>query len=94
MSPADEAAAWRKWFEENGWKGWDLFIGPCAHGRDPFTRCSVCGELNPLAARDLAVAAREREACARAAGKHLRNVFDQPTMAAEVEAVIRARGGT
>lgn len=42
--------------ELNGWG----FIGPCAHGRDPFTRCDTCERLTPLAAALLA----EREACA------------------------------
>jgi len=23
------------------------FAGPCAHGRDPYTRCDTCGEMEP-----------------------------------------------
>lgn len=30
--------------------GWKSFIGPCEHGRDPWTRCSVCGEGNAVQA--------------------------------------------
>lgn len=32
--------------ELNGWG----FIGPCAHGCDPFTRCDTCERLTPLRA--------------------------------------------
>lgn len=24
------------------------FTGPCVHGRDPFTRCEACGDLEPI----------------------------------------------
>jgi hypothetical protein len=36
------------------------FIGPCAHGRDPYDRCDLCGGLAP----HVAAVAAEREACA------------------------------
>lgn len=32
------------------YEGWDLFLGPCAHGRDPWDRCDVCGEGDAVTA--------------------------------------------
>mgnify|MGYP001606128606 FL=1 len=33
---------------------WDTFVGPCVHGRDPFTRCGDCMHLMAADARALA----------------------------------------
>lgn len=42
------------------------FYGPCAHGRDPYTRCHTCGNLTPTQAMVAAAVAAETEACAKA----------------------------
>jgi hypothetical protein len=31
---------------ESAWS-MGAFTGPCAHGRDPYTRCDSCGEMDP-----------------------------------------------
>jgi hypothetical protein len=36
----------------------DIFIGPCVHGRDPYTRCDTCGELTPEEAKKRATRAK------------------------------------
>lgn len=41
--------------------GCAVFIGPCAHGRDPWDRCDECGEDNALWAATKAVTARTKE---------------------------------
>ena len=45
-------------------EAWDAgtFIGPCAHGRDPYTRCEEgCGALTPREALEVAAATRAFE---------------------------------
>ena len=39
------------------------FVGPCAHGRDPYTRCDYCGDLDPGQAFARVVRIEEREEC-------------------------------
>lgn len=48
----------------------ELWIGPCAHGHDPYERCDVCGEMfrahaevlaDMVGARDATIARLERE---------------------------------
>lgn len=67
----------------------EQFLGPCAHGRDPYGRCDAddvppgvtpCGQLTPTEA---AVRA-EREACAR---------WADIEGASRLAKAIRARGG-
>lgn len=41
--------------------GYVVFIGPCAHGDDPWYRCDECGEDNALWAATKAVTARTAE---------------------------------
>jgi hypothetical protein len=50
--------------------------------------CPGCAEEDTLERIAEAVKA-EREACAKRAGDYLRKVFDQPTLATEVEAAVR-----
>jgi hypothetical protein len=33
---------------------YSVFLGPCAHGRDPYDRCDICDELGPVIAKRLA----------------------------------------
>lgn len=45
------------------------FYGPCAHGRDPYTRCDEgCGDLEPRAALVRTIALKQQEADSQAAG--------------------------
>lgn len=55
---------------------------------------SLRHQLREALAETRSLVLAERESCAEAAGNCLRRTFDQPTMAAEVEAAIRARGGS
>lgn len=34
---------------------YEVFVGPCAHGRDPWDRCEICGEGTALEAAVLAL---------------------------------------
>jgi hypothetical protein len=44
--------AWQDWYRESGGAtGW---LGPCLHGRDPYTRCDTCAELEEDQVRLLA----------------------------------------
>jgi len=36
----------REPFHDSAWS-MGSFAGPCAHGRDPYTRCDTCGDLEP-----------------------------------------------
>jgi hypothetical protein len=49
---------WGKWLDKA--MGPDhryrVFLGPCAHGRDPYDRCNHCGNLSPEEAKALAEA--------------------------------------
>ena len=55
MSRIDELLAqWRDWFRKNADPRLDGFLGPCFHGRDPYTRCEICVELTPEQAKILA----------------------------------------
>ena len=43
-----------------GWQeNWKEFIGPCVHGRDPYTRCDYCGNLTPREAKENAEAEKD-----------------------------------
>lgn len=50
MSDYDELRAWVRKYGPGPYE----FIGPCLHGRDPYTRCDTCGELSPEDAERLA----------------------------------------
>ena len=41
-------------FAENADPRFKVFVGPCAHGRDPFTRCDICGDMSAEDAKALA----------------------------------------
>lgn len=43
--------AWLNWLNENVRDEYRVFVGPCEHGRDPYTRCDVCGSLPPEEAK-------------------------------------------
>ena len=43
------------------------FYGPCAHGRDPYTRCDDCGDLEPRQALVRTIAEKQRARDAKAA---------------------------
>lgn len=51
------------------------FIGPCAHGRDPYERCDVCVELTPGEAEVIAL--KEELRLARAEIRRWEESFDQ-----------------
>ncbi len=76
--------------------GW-AFIGPCAHGRDPYTRCDGdvpgenCEALGDVGAAVLA----EREACAELAEAEADGERSDPAYNAAMRIfdAIRARGG-
>ena len=35
------------------------FVGPCAHGSDPYERCDICGDMTAEEAEALAEAAKD-----------------------------------
>ena len=47
--------AGREWLEHMRALERDRFIGPCAHGRDPYDRCELCQDLSPSQAERRAV---------------------------------------
>jgi hypothetical protein len=58
---SDIRAVWSKWLDENMKPEYKIFLGPCAHGRDPYDRCNHCSHLTPEAAKELAEAPRSVE---------------------------------
>ena len=53
-----------------GLPGWEEFVGPCAHGRDPFTRCDTCGLMEPREASTLVLVRELAESLERQYEKH------------------------
>lgn len=66
VAPAETILrAWRRLqAEQDNWSA-GTFVGPCAHDRDPYTRCEDCEELSPREALIKTVAERQREACSK-----------------------------
>lgn len=91
LSDATVKAVVAEWLVMRDTLGWG-FIGPCAHGRDPYTRCDTCGLLDDYVAAQLA----EREACARLVDDVIERwpVLYRPVPIAlhELAVAIRARG--
>ena len=56
-----ELEEWKKWAQQPGLLDDDLvdFVGPCAHGQDPYTRCDICGELGGKTAKLMAEATKQ-----------------------------------
>lgn len=74
---------------------WSLgsFMGPCSHGRAPYTRCDHCDGLEPREAFAATVRAEEREACAVFAATEMVGLGLDEEDAIAVRDAIRARGG-
>jgi flagellar biosynthesis regulator FlaF len=77
--------------------GHETFVGPCVHGRDPWTRCDECGEGNAVEALMKRVAALEAERdearkAYAAAHEELRRTADMLAAARDVANRQRAAG--